>query len=338
MGTKTVTVAGLVGSIVLYFSLVFSTEFELSSLFYLIEFPMLGLFMGLFQMALSAHVSDREVADMADGMSLLYVGGNLGYTVGPILGGLLVTISGYGSLFALGFAMTIASLIIIQKGIRENPKFAVREHHGFKDAGRNQRFKPGVFLLIVLIFLSWFAIAYQAIPLSTFEARYLDISSLEIGVLLGTNGALITIFQSYISRRIRIERNRKLYSVAIGSVLMAAGYIAVSLSRTFVSLEVAITITTFGEILIAVPTQVVLTMFSGRHNRGRYQGYYFASSRAGSSVSVFAALIIFSLLGNYYVRGWYIVAFICIICAVAYTILSRTIEAEYRTFSDTISK
>ncbi len=331
LGTKTVTISGLIGTLVLYLMLMFSVEFNLQTGYYLIEFPVLSLFIGLFLMALSSHVSDREVSQMADGMSLLYVGGNFGYTLGPILGGIIVTFSGYVSLFFLGFIVSLASIFVIFYGIKQNPKFATRLSEPRSFNKRKYRLKPGVMMLLVLIFISWFAIAYQAIPLSTFESKFLNISSLDIGILLGTNGALITVFQSVISKKIGIERNRKLYSVAFGSFMMALGYVVVSYARTFSVLEIAITITTFGEIMIAVPTQVVLTMFSGKHNRGRYQGYYFAASRSGSSVSVFFALVVFSLLGAEYIRGWYIVAVISIIAGISYALLSRTIETEYST-------
>ncbi|MCL4341072.1 MAG: MFS transporter [Candidatus Thermoplasmatota archaeon] len=330
LGTKTVTSAGLTGSIILYLTLMLSVEFNVQSGYYLVEFPLLSLFIGLFLMAISSHVSDRDVSEMAEGMSLLYVGGNFGYTLGPIIGGIIVTYSGYKSLFVLGFILSLASMVVILQGIKANPKFAARMSGTESVQGKKDTLKPGVMMLIVLIFISWFAIAYQAIPLSTFESKFLNISSLDIGILLGTNGALITVFQSAVSRRIGIERNRKLYSVAFGSLMMAIGYLVVSYAKSFSVLEIAITLTTFGEIMIAVPTQVVLTMFSGRHNRGRYQGYYFAASRSGSSISVFFALVVFSFLGAEFVRGWYIVAAICIIAGISYAILSRTIEREYR--------
>ena len=330
VGTKTVMVMGLSGSAVIYLvfiSLIFDNGV---ALFYITLFPILGLFGGLFQLALSSYVSDREKDEMAGGLSQLYVGINLGFTVGPVTGGFVISYLGYGYLFLLGLVTSLLAFVIIEAGIKLNPKYAERTA-GSSDKEKTRILKqPGVLSLLILVFISWFAISYQAVPLSIFESKFLILTSIEIGIVLSVNGFLITVFQVPISKIIGIERNGRLIPVAIGSVIMAVGYAVIAISHTFIPMIIAIAITTLGEMMIAVPTQVVLTLFSQSHNRGQYQGYYFAFSRGGASFSSFAGLLLFSIFIGNAQYAWYVVIVLSLLAAVAYSFLSPTIAKEYR--------
>ncbi len=326
LGTKTVTIFGLAGGAALY---VLMTMFVMDNspvIVYLVAFPFLGLFNGLVQLAISSYISDRTKDKMASGMAMLYVGLNLGFTLGPVSGGFLVQYYGYTSLFIFGTATTIASLAVALVGIKNNPKYALRENSEPNDTRRKRGIKRGVIPLLIMVFFSWFVIAYQAVPLSVFESNFLTLSSLEIGIVLSTNGLLITLLQSTISKIISIEKRARLYSVALGSFIMALGYFVVLFARSFVLLEIAITITTLGEMMVAVPTQVLVTMFSEEHNRGRYQGLYFAFSRAGASISAYVGLIMFAVFEVQAARGWYLVIGMALAASLAYVFLSPSLE------------
>lgn len=329
LGTKTVMAVGLMGSAAIYLLFICLILANGAVLLYILVFPILGLFGGLFQLALSSYVSDRERDEMAGGLSRLYVGLNLGFTIGPVTGGFVISYLGYSYLFLMGLVTSFAAMAVIVIGVKANPKFADRAAGTQKIEKTRVLRQKGVFPLLMLVFVSWFVISYQAVPLSIFESRFLVLTSIEIGIVLSTNGFLITIFQVPISRLIGVERNGRLIPVAIGSVIMAAGYAIISFSHTFLPMIIAIAVTTLGEMMIAVPTQVVITMFSRSHNRGQYQGYYFAFSRGGASFSSFAGLVLFSYFIIHSQYAWYIVIALSLIAAMAYYILSPTIVREY---------
>lgn len=331
LGTKTVTMMGLVGATGLYLLLTFFVLDNSPTIVYLVVFPTLGLFNGLVQLAISSYISDRTTDQMASGMAMLYVGLNLGFTLGPVTGGYLVQFYGYYSLFIFGTITTIASMLVALFGIKSNPRFALRENKNNGDPKAQRRLKRGVVPLLFMVFFSWFVIAYQAVPLSVFESNFLSLSSLEIGIVLSTNGLLITLLQPYISKLTKVERGARLYSIAFGSFIMALGYVIVLIARSFILVELAIATTTLGEMLVAVPTQVIVTMYSEEHNRGRYQGLYFAFSRAGASISAYVGLMMFAVYSLQATRGWYLVIGIALAASVAYIVLSPVVE---RTFSD----
>lgn len=328
-GTKTVALAGLIGSVVVYVLLTLLVYSSSPYLFYIFVFPLEGFFSGLFRVAVSSYISDRKTQDMASGMSLLYVGFNLGFTAGPFLGGLLVQISGYVSLFLFGTLMLLSSLVVAQLGIRSNPRYASRASTTEMRKTSLRRQGRTVVSLLILTFVSWFVIAFQGVPLSVYESKFLSLSSFEIGTVLATNGIMITLLQSYISRLIRVEKKARLYPVALGSAIMAAGFFLISMAQSFFTLMAAISITTLGEMMIAVPTQVVITLFSSGHNRGQYQGYYFAFSRTGASLSTFFGFLVFSIFATNSVIGWYILILVSMAASVAYAFLSPLAEKDY---------
>ncbi len=333
LGTKTVMSVGLLGSAAIYFLFILFILTDSPVFLYIATFPILGLFGGLFQLALSSYVSDREKDEMAGGLSQLYVGLNFGFTIGPITGGFVISYLGYSYLFLMGLLTSVAAIFVIMLGVMANPKYAERATETQR-LGKTKIFRrKGVFTLLILVFVSWFVISYQAVPLSIFESKFLVLTSIEIGIVLSTNGFLITVFQVPISKLIRVEEKGTLIPIALGSAIMAAGYAIISFSHTFLPMILAIAITTLGEMMIAVPTQVVITLFSKSHNRGQYQGYYFAFSRGGASFSSFAGLLLFSYFLNHAQYAWYIVILIALLAAMAYSILSPTIMREYSAFS-----
>lgn len=331
LGTKTVTIMGLIGAFGLYLLL---TEFVLHDfpiIAYLILFPVLGLFNGLVKLAISSYISDRNRDQMASGMAMLYVGLNLGFTLGPVTGGYLVQFYGYFSLFIFGTVTTLASLFVALFGIKNNPKYALRETTDNTGKIKQKHLKKGVIPMLIMVFISWFVIAYQAVPLSVFESNFLSLTSFEIGIVLSTNGLLITLFQHLVSRVTKVEKVTRLYTIAIGSFIMAFGYVIILMANSFILVELAITITTFGEMMVAVPTQIVVTMYSEEHNRGRYQGLYFAASRAGASISAYVGLMMFAVYTLQATKGWYLVILLGLFASVAYALLSPVIEKNFET-------
>ncbi len=330
LGTKTVMMLGLAGSVALYFFFILLVITNGPVPLFIVSFPILGLFGGLFQLALSSYVSDRARDEMAGGLSQLYVGLNFGFTIGPVTGGFVISYLGYSYLFLLGLLTTFVAIGVIAFGVKLNPKYAERARPSSRSEKTSVLRQRGIFPLLMLVFVSWFVISYQAVPLSIFESKFLVLTSIEIGLVLSTNGLLITLFQVPISKLIGVEKNGKLLPVALGSVIMAAGYSLISVSHTFLPMIAAISITTLGEMMIAVPTQVVITLFSKSHNRGEYQGYYFAFSRGGASFSSFAALLLFSYFIYHAQYAWYVVIILSLFAALAYSMLSPTIAKEYR--------
>ena len=331
LGTKVMALVGLSLSGLIFALLSLFVAFNSPVSAFMISYPILGLFNGFFQTAFSSYISDRKPGQVSSGMSLMYVGLNLGFTIGPISGGFLVTYVGYSYIFAFGAVTSIAAAALTFIRIKTNPRYAQRSSGSTSAPTRRRRLERGLFPFFVLIFFSWMAIGYQAVPLSVYEAQFLTLSNIGIGLVLTTNGLLITILQMPISRWIGIENKLRLLPVAVGSAIMGGGYFLIANSQTLIPLVLAIVITTIGEMMVAVPTQVVVAMFSKENNRGEYQGLFYAFSRTGASFAFYLGPLVFSIFIASAYLGWYIVGGISLATGIGYYLLSPVIKKEYET-------
>lgn len=325
LGTRTVTVSGFAFSAVLYAMISILVVRSVSILAFIALYAVLNLFSNLSQLSLSSYISDRPRDRMAGGMSLLYVGLNLGFTIGPVTGGFLIDYSGYWSIFLFGSLTSALAAIITALRIKSNPRYALRRNDAGLSVKKLPGLRKGLYPYFILVAVSWFAIGYQAVPLSAYESQFLSLSSFLIGVVLTTNGLLITVLQVPISRLVGVERRMRLHPIALGSAIMAAGFIVIAFARSLIGLELAILLTTTGEMMIAVPTQVIASMFSGRENRGEYQGYYFAFSRGGLSASAYVGTLVFGIFIAEPYAGWYIIAGVSAAAALGYFAISNSV-------------
>lgn len=329
-GTKTIALVGISSSTVVY---ALMALFVLSSgpvAVYFILYPLLSLSDELLQVPISSYLSDRQRDQMTSGLSVMYVGLNFGLTLGPVTGGLLIHYAGYFSLFASGALTAATAGVIFHLKIKSNPRYALRPTVDKSDKPVNRNIERGLYPFLILVVFSFMAIGFQAIPLSVFEATFLSLSSVQIGIVLSTNGLIITIFQIPISRLISIQKNLSLIPVAIGSLIMAAGFLLISRSTDLILLEGAISLTTLGEMLVSVPTNVVITLFSKENNRGKYQSFYAAFARAGSSASSYLGPLMFALLLTNSFKAWYIIAVLSAATGFGYLAYSPALRRQYR--------
>ncbi len=325
-GTKTMAITGLTSS-VFFFSLI--AFFVLNAgpvIVYFILYPLLSFTTDISQVPISSYVADRQKDLMNSGLALIYVGLNLGFTLGPVSGGILIQYVGYYSLFLFGAVTAAAAELIIIIGIKANPKYALRRKEEKRVSNRIER---GVYPFLGLVLASFAVIAFQGAPLSVYESAFLSLNTTEIGLVMTTNGLIITLFQIPISRKISIHKSMKLYPITIGCLITAFGFLIIARAHGLMLLEIAITLTTLGETMVVVPANVVVTMFSKDYNRGKYQGYYNASTRAGSSLASYLGPLMFALLFSSAANAWYIVAAVSALTGLGYLLYSGPLARHY---------
>src|SRR5690606_31471965 len=126
-------------------------------------------------------------------LTLIRLAINLGFSVGPAIGGLIITGLSYGGLFWIdGLTCILASLLMIQV---LNPKKA-KVLDSVINENPTSAYKDKTFIVFIvamalfgIVFLQYF---------STIPIYYKDVhglSEFEIGLLLGANGFLIFIFE-----------------------------------------------------------------------------------------------------------------------------------------------
>lgn len=282
--------------------------------------------------------SQAVVADViapqkrVEAYGLLRVGGNLGWAIGPMIGGFLASVS-YAFLFLFtAFASVIAILLIlvfIRESVRGSPskEYKVRDLFQF---GKNR-------LLFVFCGLSLliFIVAGQLVaPLSVFAVDRVGISKIELGYLFTINGLLVVLFQFPVAAL--ISRIRLTTALIIGSCLYAVGYLSVGLAPSFLFLALSMVVITSGEVMVMPSGMSLAANMAPPDQKGRYMGIFGLTESLGWSLGPFMGGILLDVFTRRTLHPWLMVAALGIAAMAGYrwfrtkipTALDRSIEPQ----------
>ncbi len=257
-----------------------------------------------FEPASNALIADVvEPKKRLEAYGLLRIGGNVGWTLGPLLGGLLSMIS-YPFLFIISAAATgTVSMIVFMFVAESISSGARRQKLSLHDLGRLREDRR--FLAFCIISIPLFMMFGQmASNYAVFSTEIIGISNAEIGYIYAVNGLMVVFMQFPISRSINHLRMTK--AMAAGSLLYAIGYGIVGLtpyigmglpnwlfSPGFLYLAMCMFIVTMGEMVVSPSSMTLVAKMSPESERGRYQGMYGLVSNFGFSAGPFFGGLLF---------------------------------------------
>lgn len=282
----------------------------------------LSSFMGsMFEPASNAMVADIVPPNRRlDAYGLLRIGANLGWALGPMIGGLLAIFS-FSFLFLLGGIATgvVASFLMVMLTESRVPgesheRFRVRD---MMNITRNRQFAAfcGVSLFLFIMF------GQMSSTFAVYSENQVHISTAEVGYLYAINGLLVVFLQFSIARL--ISRYRMCTVIAVGSLLYAVGYGLVGLAPDFLFLSLCITIVTMGEMTVSPSSMNLVANMSPENERGRYMGFYGLFSSYGFAAGPFVGGVLMDLLIGSSVLLWLSIAMFGLIAMVGYLILGR---------------
>ncbi|MEM3670236.1 MAG: MFS transporter [Thermoprotei archaeon] len=300
-GSKPIMLFGYVSSIV---SSAFTGYliYENSNVLLLLTlYPLFSLLRGVSNPATSALLAAQPRKSMVQtGFSLQTMGGNLGFGFGPALGGFLADRLGYAAVFALSAstAATATIITLVKVHASSTPELSSGSHV--------PRALPDKWTAVLLleVFGCYLVNGFTYTTLSLFAAGFRHTSNQELGYLFATNGFTIVALQLPLMRLID-RANLTKVSPGIGVALTGLAYLLVAGAKGFFGLEYAMLVSTLGEILISVPSQLLVTAKSQAGNRGVYQGYYAASSTLGRSLSNFIGPSVLGIYESQPGLAWY---------------------------------
>lgn len=205
---------------------------------------------------------------------------NLGFSLGPALGGILSTISYNFLFFANGLMTLVAAIFYIY--------FFRKRHRLYKlKQVRKQRFETNnqstiikerspytdwpfvLFCLICLIFATCFFQLMNTIPM--FYKQELQLNQLIIGLLMAANGFTVVLFEMLL-----VHIAEKKWTLAItmllGTLMCALSFLMIGFNPGYFLLFVAMMFLSLGEILIMPFMSTITVQRSGKLNKGAYMG------------------------------------------------------------------
>jgi predicted MFS family arabinose efflux permease len=253
---------------------------------------------------------------------------NLGFSIGPALGGLLAAIS-YQLLFlADGFTCMVAGLVFFlyfrhRKGF--HPKAKAEQKRAVNPSGLSP-YRDLPYLLFVFFCLCFAVTFFQFFTtLPLYYRQAYSLSEQNIGLLLGMNGLVVFLFEMIF---VYLVGNRlALWKLIVGGLLLLGiSFFLLNLFMGTWVLYLSMLLLSFSEIL-AMPFMATLTVQrSNDQNRGAYMGLY---SLSYSAAFVLAPYLGTSIIAHYgFAALWWASGALAGVTAVGFWAVTRRLEEK----------
>lgn len=218
--------------------------------------------------AIAAYSEEGE-RPRAYGLQRLAV--NLGWTAGPVLGGLLASID-YSWLFVVDGTSCLLSAVPLALCLPRAPVAAARPGDEPDVAARSPwSDRPFVLFLVLLFFQGLVFFQFQS-TLPVFLEQERGFSEKMIGIVVASNTVVIVLFEMILIRA--VDRFSPLRVVAVSSLFIGIGYGMTSFVHSLPFIILSVVVWTVGEMLTAPMTITWTSKRAGDGNRGRYMGAY----------------------------------------------------------------
>ncbi|MEO6070719.1 MAG: MFS transporter [Chitinophagaceae bacterium] len=198
---------------------------------------------------------------------------NLGWAIGPAVGGLLASYN-YHLLFwtdgltCLSAAFMMYFLFAAHQKPAKKRKETTAELKG-GSAYKDLIYLKGLFLLL-LITICFFQL-FSMIPV--FYKSEVHLNEATIGFILGLNGLIIAIIEMVLVYKIE-NKKQSTYYMAIGGFLIGSSFLLLTINPSLFLVLAGVLVITFGEMFLFPFTNAFWVGRSQHHNRGQYAALY----------------------------------------------------------------
>jgi predicted MFS family arabinose efflux permease len=244
---------------------------------------------------------------------------NLGFAIGPTIGGILAVIS-YDWLFiADGISCIVAGFVFYF--YFHNKPGNKPEKKETNESLIESPIKDKTYLWFVMM-CSLFGICFfqlfTTIPLYYRNEAFL--SEFTVGILLGMNGLIVFLFEMVIVYQLK-DRKKMLPIIISGIILMSFAYILLNINSSIFVLIVSMIVLSFAEIF-TMPFMATVTVHrSNEKNRGRYMGLYTLAYSVAFVIAPFSGTLIAAEFGFYTL--WWTIALMSLLVGVGFVLVMR---------------
>ncbi|KAA3439649.1 MFS transporter [Rufibacter hautae] len=253
---------------------------------------------------------------------------NLGFSIGPALGGILATVSYQWLFLADGITSLSAGVLFFLYFRHRQGHEPQRQEPGEPQAPTamtRSPYRDGLFVLFTVL-CCCFAVAFfqffSTMPL--YFRRVYHLSELEIGALLAFNGMVVFLLEMIIVYLIG-DKHALWKMIVLGLFLLALAFVLLNVAKGFPVLVISVLLMSLSEIL-AMPFMSTLTVQrSGPHNRGSYMGLYSLSYSAAHIIGPFVGTTVIASFG--FDTLWWGASALCLVAIVGFYFVVRRLQA-----------
>ncbi len=263
-------------------------------------------------------------AERTNAFGLVRILLNIGFAMGPAIGGFIAGIS-YGYIFLIPAVLTLIEMILYFLYVPETLKAENKQPKtgGFSFPRRDMAFIFAVFAISIMFLV----MGQWGTTLTLFWKAYDNITDVEVGILYGTNGLYVAIFQMYTNKI--FARVRDHIRLLIGLNIYAFGFFALIFFRSFLFLLVDVFVLTMAENITAPIISTIISRLAPYNKRGQYFGaFQVIAGVIGPSAPVMGTFFIQYFPGNLGIL-WVVVLLISLlITAVTLMFWSRVVKYQ----------
>ena len=258
-------------------------------------------------------------------VTLIRLAINLGFSLGPAVGGFIIAHGGFAGLFWLDALTCLAAALILGVGL-EPPLHGWRDtSSGARSAGSPMRDGPYLFFLAIVALISIpFLQYFSTVPL--FYSQVHGLTEETIGLILGSNGLLIFLTEMPLVRFCE-ERRFGLHTLLRVSVLLiATSFLVLNVWPTVAFLWVGMLCLTVGEMLFFPFTNRMANERADRGRPGAYMGLYTIAWSVAHIIGHSLGLNLVAWTG--YERTWWIFSGVLLVGVGLLVLLERVMRRE----------
>ena len=281
---------------------------------------------GCFEPVAYALVSDvcRDDQRIA-AFGLQRMGTNLGWAVGPALGGLLSLVISYGAVFFIAAGGMILAAFVTMR--IKDPVSATSQRtdepvlRALGDAMRHRSLR----MLMAGTFLAALIVTQMYSTLSIYLTDELALTKADVGVLYMVNGALVLLLQL---PALAVVRRFGIATVLPwASLFDALGFALIGLASGVPGGVLAMIVITSSEVMFAPAHQTAIAQVADPAHRGRTFGVVGFAQIAGVAAAPLVGGLLLDALGHHHLTMWALIATIGIAQALCFVAFTRRVSS-----------
>lgn len=256
-------------------------------------------------------------------LSLLRLSINLGFSVGPLVGGAIILNAGFSSLFWVdGITCILAALVFV---LLLNNKASRQNKIENKEKALNSPYKDYTYLLLILIiFLIGFCFLQYFSTIPLFYKDVFKFNEQEIGLLFFVNGIVIFLVEMPLVKYLEKPTISIYKTVTISLFLLSFSFFVLVLFSWNGILLIGILLMTFGEMFNFPFLNALALHRAKRGNMGEYMALF---TMAFSIAHILSHSVGLNLIYYFsYNVAWIIMATILLCCIFLLYLYKRRIE------------
>lgn len=235
-------------------------------------------------------------------ISLIRSSVNLGFMFGPLIGGIIITLSSYSFLFYIDGLTCILSILLFVFFVKE--KKLLYKLNAFKYLKEeNSLLEDKPFLIHLVVTLITGILFFQMFTtLSLYYKEVFNFTSVESGLFLALNGVIILLFELSIVSFVESRNINKLLMVSYGILAMSISYLFLLIEHNVTALILMMIFMTIGIMLTFPFANSFVKKRSLKKQEGKFMAAFTMSYSIAHILSTKSGMAIIELYG--YKANW----------------------------------